>query len=232
MPHQNKSNERTGCWTGRGNRRRIAGPHGSEPFDEENVVKRIISAVVLGCVAPLLVSCGGAQPARPERPVGCKDERPDWVARPPGNSDGKLFFTGISETMASESAAQSGAEEHARSKVVKFLGSEVYDKVEKARVSYGLSRELVDPVVAQREYEQQVSNAVISQFKPDEYHLECEWKSNAWGYKYHMLGSIPVSIAESAYAETLNRLSQDAKGDQAEKARALFDDLKAQGMFR
>ena len=187
----------------------------------------------LGLLSTALATCSPSNtvrpPMEPPPPAACADKRPDWVTKVPA-TDSYMYFVGLSGSTMQETDARNESEDNAIGRAVRYIGTDVYQKIERARVLHGLSSDVADPVRAQREIERLVREAFVAQFQAREYHTECERRGAAWGYKVFALGAIPTAGMNEAYSNAMRKYSQTLKGDQADQARKLFDDLAAQGL--
>jgi poly-beta-1,6-N-acetyl-D-glucosamine N-deacetylase PgaB len=93
----------------------------------------------------------------------------------PDASDGYLWFVGISGRFATEQQAREDARRNALSTVVQYTGTLVKDKFERARTSYGLDSNVVDPTSAAREFEKQMSVNMANKVKVKNWYQE-KWQ--------------------------------------------------------
>jgi hypothetical protein len=131
---------------------------------------------------------------------------------------------------------------NANRRIIEYLGSEVKSKFERARVSYGLSSDAIDPVGATREFERLFAANNTSQVKATKWYMEREETATGKGYKYFVLSKVPKTALEQTYQETLKQAQkkseEQAKGNrqaategQAEKSAKMWADLEKQGLI-
>jgi hypothetical protein len=141
-----------------------------------------------------------------------------------------MYFVGLSAFAVEEQDARGGADDNSIDGAVKWAGSDVFQKVEKARIEYRVTSDLGDPVRARREFERIVRKAFVQQYQGSEYYTECELRNIRWAYKVLVKGSFPKSAMDRVYANALRDYAKTLTGDQADAARRMFEDLANQGM--
>lgn len=195
------------------------------------------------------------QPEMPkEQPKGQADDslveafgavngaRPDWTLNPPENNGGEMFFIGMSKKFSNEQDSKKDAELNGRDSITSYLGTFVSDTFQKITTQFGLSSEVIDPTIAARGFQEQVSAAVVrgAQVKRNYY----ERRQNKLKENYFIwfsLVSFNKEAAEKAYSdscdEQANKLREKAKTEnnaqakkQYEDAMAAFEDAKKKGL--
>ena len=200
-------------------------------------MKKLNIWIVISISLLLLAGCSSSQTQRQATP-----QRPGWTMNEPEVEGADLFFVGLSAVYTSEQDARDGAVRNANRRIIEYLGAEFKTKFEKARVSYGLSGDAIDPVGATREFERQFAENATHQVKPVKWYMEREETATGTGYKYFVLAKVPKTALDSAYIETLKQAKKQAeakaKGNrkqategQAEKAAKMWSDLEKQGLI-
>ena len=86
--------------------------------------------------------------------------RPDWLHHEPKAAEDRYLFVGLSGRFATEKEARDDALRAAISNVVRYVSVDVKSSFERLITSSGSSSEIIDPTVAVRHFEQQLSSAV------------------------------------------------------------------------
>lgn len=178
------------------------------------------------CATPPKPQVSLAPAATAERPLEEKmvwqshERRPEWTIKEPFEEGGNLLFVGASGKFAEEKEARDDASRHAVSNVVKYFGTDVKDKIEKVWTAYGLSSEVLDPTVAMRQSEEQISKGLARKVKPKEWYIE-RWERRYKKYTetYHLIWAlclVPKVEVERTIAEQTEY--QDKVGQSAKSA--------------
>ncbi|HAD04416.1 MAG: hypothetical protein A2091_03285 [Desulfuromonadales bacterium GWD2_61_12] len=206
---------------------------------------RILFAVAL---LALLSACGETAPtiAPPPDPLekliwSSAAERPAWTMEEPDTKDGQMWFVGLSGKFATEQLARDDAKRNATKSVVQYMGTLVKDKFEKARVSYGLESDVVDPTAAAREFEKQMAVNMANKVKVKNWYQE-KWQTPtgvghvAFALSFVPLEAIDETVKETAQGQAKNaeRKAKEANDDfakkQAEKAAEFWKQMEDQGV--
>ncbi len=201
-------------------------------------MKRALFGLIAAFMIAMLVGC--AQQAATTGPT--PPQRPAWTMNEPEVEGNDLFFVGLSAVWASEQDARDDALRSANRRVIEYLGTEAKSKFEKARVSYGLSSDAIDPVGATRDFQKQVSENVTKQVKATKWYMEREKTATGSGYKYFVLAKVPKSALNDAFKSVLQKEKDKAKQaaeaarddktkSQAEKAAKMWADMEDQGVI-
>ncbi|MEW6556273.1 MAG: hypothetical protein AB1349_02855 [Elusimicrobiota bacterium] len=130
------------------------------------------------------------------------NKRPEWTIKEPYEKNTDLLFVGISNKFATEKEARDDAQNTAIKTVVKYIGVDVKNQFQQIRTSYGLSSDIVDPTIATREIEQQLSQAVARKVKAVEWYIEkikVEYeKQDKQYYSVFLLAKIPKNEIDDA----------------------------------
>lgn len=199
----------------------------------------------------LLTGCRGTSQGKPIEPapnVGEKmiwsshpNGRPAWTYKEPEKEDDTLFFVGVSGKYATEKEGREDAHRSAINNVVRYIGTWVRDNFQRLATSYGLSADIVDPTVAARRFEEQLSFALASRVKVKEYYME-KWqnKLKETYYVIYALAGVPQKAIDNIYQDTVDneldvlRKKRDAANNekakkQYEDAMKAFEEAKKQG---
>lgn len=183
-------------------------------------MKRMMGTMAAMLLVLALVSCGG--PA-PQGPSG--QERPAWTQMEPDVEGDAMVFVGLSNPYATERGARDDALRNATQRVVQYLGTAAQSKFEQASTSFGLSSTVVDPTVATRDFQRQLSGNVARRLKPAEWYVEREETATGRAYVIFVRTLIPVSNINEAFSQTAKQNLADAQ----RRARdAVTDQAKAQ----
>lgn len=169
-------------------------------------------------------------------------ERPGWTMAEPETEGNVMSFVGLSEKYATEKGAREDARRNATSGVVKYMGTLVKDKFERARVSYGLESNVIDPTASARSFEKQLAVNVAKNVKNKEFYMEKWYTPTGVGWKAFLLVSVPMQAIDESYKKTAadmaKKAEQEAKeaGDQiaqgqAEKAAEFWKQMQDQGVM-
>ncbi len=212
-------------------------------------MKKIIALVGLVVIAAL-AGCSSKEAS----PVGIPDEagaekliwssaaeRPGWTMNEPDTEDGVMSFVGLSDRFATEKGAREDARRNAMESVVKYMGTLVKDKFEKATVSFGLESSVIDPTASAREFEKQLAVNMASKVKMKSWYME-KWQTETGiGWQAFALGKVPMGAIDETYKDTARSKQKEAErkakeaGDaiakaQAEKAADFWKQMQEQGV--
>src|SRR5579871_5057795 len=109
-------------------------------------MKAYMKGMFLFLIALGLAGCGGKAatpvdiPTSPDEKLiwSSEPKRPGWTLEEPATEKGIMSFVGLSGNYATEQQGRDDAQRNAVNRVVNYTGTLVKDKVEKARLSYGL----------------------------------------------------------------------------------------------
>lgn len=193
-----------------------------------------MKSYLLIAAAVALSGCGGAkqvinQAPEPDEKLiwSSSDKRPMWTVNEPEAEGDKMIFIGMSGKFAMEKDARDDAQNHAISNVVKYLGTFVNSKIEKAKTNYGLSSDIVDPTNIGRSIEEQLSKAFATRVKPIEWYIE-KWqnKLKETYYVVYVKTGVPKSVIDEELKNALNGSIEDLK-----KKRDAASEEKAKKQF-
>lgn len=208
-------------------------------------MKKNLMVTILLIALAALVGCAST-PAQPDTAQekmiwSSAAERPDWTMDEPDEDDGFLWFVGVSGRFATEQRAREDARRNALNTVVQYTGTLVKNKFERARTSYGLDSNVVDPTAAAREFEKQMSVNMANQVKVKKWYQE-KWQTpTGTANVAFALAHVPQKAIDETYKSTAKQLAKKAEqkakeaGDemakrQAEKAAEFFKQMKEQGV--
>jgi len=134
-------------------------------------------------------------------------ERPGWTVKEPYSEGEFLLFVGLSDKFATEKEARDDAQRMAINNVVKYIGVDVKDKFQKIQTSYGLSSEIIDPTIATKKVEEQLSQAVARKVKAREWYIE-KWERkyktySEYYYSVFVLCQVPQEEPDKVIQEQL-----------------------------
>lgn len=192
---------------------------------------RKLQGIVLLLTLAMLAGCASSgvdipKPGQESLIWSSEAQRPGWtMMEPEGVEDGLLTFVGTSLRHATEQGAREDARRNVTSAVVKYMGTLVKDKFEKASVSYGLDSSVIDPTSSARQFEKQLATNMASQVKPKSWYAE-KWQTpTGIGYQYFVQAKVPANAMDAAYKKLAKQQAQDAE----KKAKEAADDIaKAQ----
>lgn len=211
---------------------------------------RRVSKLLAGmALLALVTACGGGAGKDVSIPEDVHEkliwssspERPGWTMQEPETADGIMSFVGLSEKYATEKGAREDARNNATSGVVKYMGTLVKDKFERARVSYGLESDVIDPTASARSFEKQLSVNMARKVKANQWYEEKWYTPTGVGWKVFVLINVPMEAIDASYKETAANMAkkaeQEAKeaGDaiakaQADKAAEFWKQMQEQGV--
>ncbi|PLY12630.1 MAG: hypothetical protein C0624_00535 [Desulfuromonas sp.] len=148
-------------------------------------------------------------------------QRPGWtMMEPEGVEDGLLTFVGTSLRHATEQGAREDARRNVTSAVVKYMGTLVKDKFEKASVSYGLDSSVIDPTSSARQFEKQLATNLDGQVKPKNWYAE-KWQTpTGIGYQYFVEAKVPANALGDEFKKLAKQQARDAEKKAKEAADA------------
>jgi hypothetical protein len=199
--------------------------------------------VFTGCASTIEPAKATAPPPDPIEQLiwSSAPQRPAWTMEEPTTEDGKLWFVGLSGKYATEQLAREDARRNATGSVVKYMGTLVKDKFERARVSFGLESDVIDPTASIREYEKQLSVNMANRVKMKTWYQE-KWQTpTGTANVAFVLAQVPLEALDETYKQTARNMAKDAErkakeaGDavakqQAEKAADFWKQMQEQGV--
>ncbi|AMV72110.1 hypothetical protein JCM30471_06110 [Desulfuromonas carbonis] len=211
-------------------------------------MKKNLSMLVSGVLLAFLAACSATQepvaiPPTPGEALiwSSAAERPAWTMEEPETKDGQMWFVGLSGKLSTEQLARDDAKRNATKSVVQYMGTLVKDKFERARVSYGLESDVVDPTAGAREFEKQMSVNMASKVKVKNWYQE-KWQTpTGVANVAYALAFVPLEAMDETYQQTAKNLAKDAERkakeandavakQQAEKAAEFWAQMQDQGV--
>ena len=185
----------------------------------------------VGLVMVLISGCGGKQmvqapvdipPGVDEKLVySSEDKRPGWTLEEPATVNGIMSFIGLSGNYATEQQGREDAHRNAISRVVSYTGTLVKDKFERARVSFGLDSNVVDPTTSSRAFEKQLAVNVARQVKDKKIYFE-KWQTpTGIAYRVFLLAEVP----QKAVDESMKSTAQDMVKKAEQQAKEAGDEV-------
>lgn len=168
-------------------------------------------------------------------------ERPAWTMEEPGEEDGTMWFVGLSGRFATEQLAREDAKRSATTSVVQYMGTAVRDQFERARTSFGLESDVIDPTGAIRQYEKLLAVNLATKVKAETYYQE-KWQTETGiAHLAYLLAYVPSAEVDAAKRDTAQALAKDAERKakdandeiarrQAEKAAEFWKQMEEQGV--
>jgi len=159
----------------------------------------------------------------------------------PEAKDGTMWFVGLSGRFATEQLARDDAKRNATTSVVQYMVTLVKDKFERARVSYGLESDVVDPTAASRQFEKQMAVNMASKVKAKSWYQE-KWQTKTGiAHVAYLLAFVPQQEMDDTYKQTAKSMAADAERKakeandeiakkQAEKAAEFWKQMEEQGV--
>lgn len=98
-------------------------------------------------------------------------QRPEWVNSIPVSEE-SLFFIGVSNYFANETAARDGARNDVLNQVVKYYGTVIQSKAQETKTSKNFSSEIINPYIEQEEIIQSFAQRYVSEILPENYYIE------------------------------------------------------------
>lgn len=196
-----------------------------------------------GCASTIEPGKAIAPPPDPAEKLiwSSSSERPAWTMEEPATRDGMLWFVGLSSKYSTEQQAREDARRNATSSVVKYMGTLVKDKFERARVSFGLESDVIDPTASSREFEKQMSVNLANRVKMQTWYQE-KWQTTTGVSNIaFVLAFVPQESVDESYKSTAKDMAKNAErkakeaGDavakaQAEKAADFWKQMQDQGV--
>lgn len=168
-------------------------------------------------------------------------KRPGWTLEEPATEKGVMSFVGLSGSFATEQQGREDARRNALSGVVSYTGTLVKDKFERARISFGLDSNVVDPTTSARAFEKQLAVNIARQVKADKWYIE-KWQTRTGtAYRVFLLARVPQTAVDDTLKSTARDMAKKAEqqakeaGDevarkQAEKAGEFWKQMQEQGL--
>lgn len=192
-------------------------------------------------VLTLFIGCGGKnqtvigdQPmTRPSIPseslIWASSERPEWTINPPRSEGANLYFVALSGNHVNERGAREDVRRDAANQVVNYYGVAVKDHFQEVTSRFGLSSDISDPTVAQRNFNEQFAAGVSRQLKVERWYIE-QWQQpdGSSYFKAYGLAAVPKSIAEQAFNDAIDteqaKLQDKIKQERNEQAKQQMQD--------
>ncbi len=172
------------------------------------------------------------QTAPAPAPAEAINPEPEWISNVPDDSDGKKFFIGQSSIRANRQSARNDARANARVQMVEEMGALVKSKLEEAKQSFGRSSEVIDPITATRQFQQQFSAGQVRGSKVQKYYdTQEEGSRGKKGWVSHVLVSVPVDSLNAAFQELSEQKYEQAMKDEQANAAEFWGNLKKQGFI-
>ena len=150
-----------------------------------------------------------------------ESSRPDWTMEETDQKGNNISFVGISSNYATEQAARDDAYNNAINNVVKYLGTMAKNKIETARVSYGLESSVVDATKAGKSFEKQLSANVATRLKAKKWYVE-KWSTETGvGWKAFVQANIPQESIDDSFKKSV----ADNIAEAQKKAKVAADDV-------
>lgn len=199
-----------------------------------NITLLLIGFIIAGCAGQVAKPI--APPPEPDEVLiwSTHPQRPSWTYSEP-EAVGDLFqFMGESYKYATEKDARADATRDSINKIAQYIGTVAQDKFQRIQTEYGLSTQVIDPTMAARRLQEQISAAFTTQVKPKEFYVE-KWQNKKLGETYFhafVLSTIPKEAIDRAFKEALDGEIDDLKkkrdAEAEEKAKNQMDNaLKA-----
>ena len=162
-------------------------------------------------IAALALSgCGGTTiaPDDTDRQLlySTEDERPEWTVYPPEADGDHHFFYGQSARHATERTARSDARADAVRQATQEAGIAAVERFEGELDAQGIDSEALDGQRMQREISSQIAMTVVSEGRPEEWHLE-RWAPDDAGsdpyWNAHVLLRVPQDTMEQMESQAI-----------------------------
>ena len=200
-------------------------------------MKKLTGLMVLVVVSLFFSGCGAGKFIKPVSTSAPDEEllwsthkkgRPMWTVKPLEKEENFLFFDGESEKFATEKGARDAALRDALKKAAVYINTLVTDKFQNLLTSHNLSSQIVDPTVVCREFEEQISTALVNKMAVKEWYEE-KWqdKSGKTYWKAFVMAKIPASSIDETYKKT----AQIEKGIMEKRYEESLDE-KAKEQFK
>jgi hypothetical protein len=191
---------------------------------------KAIQVVCAVCLTLALVGCGGT--AAVSIPTDNQEtllwssaaERPGWTINEPETVGGVMSFVGLSNKFATEKAAREDARRNASGAVVKYMGTLVKEKWERAATSMGLDGDVINPTAATREFQKQMAVNMASKVKVKSWYIE-KWSTpTGTGHLVYALAKVPETALDETQKQTAKSMARAAE----QKAKAANDEIAKQ----
>lgn len=168
-------------------------------------------------------------------------KRPGWTMQEPDTANGVMSFVGLSGTFGTEQSAREDARRNAVNGVVNYMGTLVKDKFERARVSFGLESDVVNPTDSARAFQKQLAVSVANRVKAKQWYEE-KWQApTGVGWRSFVLVQVPEAAVEESYKQMTRDMARNAEQKakeandeiakvQAEKAVEFWSKMQEQGL--
>lgn len=196
------------------------------------MMKKLCLPVLALFVFGFISGCAVPKPPtpEPEEVIMWQSEkpRPKWTYEEPYPSGKTLVFVGLSRKVATETDARDQAYHHAIDRVVDYIGRFGSDYFEELVTSYKLSKDIVDPTIATRNFKKHLSGAIARKVKATRWYLE-KWqdKFREVYWKVIVLCRVPEETVDDPYDKTcdeqLERLRKERDKASEEKAKRQFE---------
>lgn len=190
---------------------------------------KIYIALALGFMALVVSACGGKSALPVDIPPDVNEKliwssepkRPGWTLQEPATEKGFMYFVGLSGSYATEQQGRDDAHRNSIASIVKYTGTLAKDKFERARVSFGLDSNVVDPTTSARVFEKQLALNIARQVKAKNWYIE-KWQTpTGTAYRVFLLAEVP----QAAIDETLKGTSRDMAKKAEQQAKETGDDI-------
>ena len=214
-------------------------------------MRRVITLLGILCLAALV---GCSSTTTPPKPVDIPDaaktekllwssasERPAWTMEEPETVNGIMTFVGLSNRFATEQGAREDARRNAMDSVVKYMGTLVKNKFEKATVSFGLESNVIDPTAGSRAFEKQLATNLATQVKMKSWYMEKWQTATGVGYQAFVFSQVPMAAVDESYKKSAKDMQDGAEKrakdaadevakNQAQKAADFWKQMQEQGV--
>lgn len=212
--------------------------------------KQVYLFLVIFTMGIMIAGCGGKQtmpsvdipPGVDEKLIWSSEpKRPGWTLEEPATANGIMHFVGLSGSYATEQQGRDDAKRNSINSVVSYTGTLVKDKFERARVSFGLDSNVVDPTISARAFEKQLAVNIARQVKAKNWYIE-KWQTpTGVAYRVFLLAEVPQTSVDESLKGTARDMAKKAEqqakeaGDeiakkQAEKAAEFWKQMQEQGL--
>jgi outer membrane lipopolysaccharide assembly protein LptE/RlpB len=197
----------------------------------------------------VLAGCGGRAmkavdiPTSPDEKLlwSSEPKRPGWTLEEPVTDNGVMSFVGLSGNFATEQLGRDDAQRNALNRVVSYTGTLVKDKFERARVSFGLDSNVVDPTTSARAFEKQLAVNIARQVKAKKWYIERWQMPTGVAHRVFVWAEVPQAAVDETMKGTARDMAKKAEqqakeaGDeiakkQAEKAAEFWKQMQEQGV--
>jgi hypothetical protein len=145
-------------------------------------------------------------------PAARADSRPAWTNKEEPDASGKtLTFVGVSLPYLTEREARDDAMRNATRRVVEYMGTEAESRFVEAKTSFGLSSAVLDPTVATKSFQQQLSTNVAKKLRASEWYIEREDTSKGRTFVAFVKAVIPASSVNESFQDTAKQNQDDVQ---------------------